>query len=117
MACLIPSRYIDVHAKQVVWSEASQGFDQLFFAGECDHVIFCVCWGRKKCSHFDKRLVLQVLIRSSPSSTTHFRSDFTTDLIPWLPMKHAVKTTKLQNYALRNETATNSEYYTIDEQK
>ena len=32
-------------------------------------------------------------------------------------MKHAVKTTKLQNYALRNETATNSEYYTIDEQK
>ena len=60
----------------------------------------------------------EVLIRSSPSSTTHFRSDFTTDLIPWfIPLKHAVKTTKLQNYALRNEASTNSENYIIDEQK
>lgn len=48
--------HFDKHAKHIS-ADASQGFDQLFVARECDHLIICVCLRRNKCSHFDKTLV------------------------------------------------------------
>ena len=47
--------HFDKHAKHIS-ADASQGFDQLFVARECDHLIICVCLRRNKCSHFDKTL-------------------------------------------------------------
>ena len=51
------------------------------------------------------------------SIVKYCESHYVTVLDMYVPLKHAVKTTKLQNYALRNETATTSEHYTIEEQK
>ena len=42
MACLL-FRYFDKQLKDFAWPECFQGYDQPFFAGEWDEVIFCIC--------------------------------------------------------------------------